>query len=108
MLFVYFCYSVTFINTYYTYVVAQHRPAILRKDFIVDEYQLLEARAHGADTVLLIVAVLEVDRLDQLIQACRKLEMEPLVEVLLTAMKMEYSGTAVQALTLKWSPSLRY
>lgn len=57
------------------------RPAILRKDFIVDEYQLLEARANGADTVLLIVAVLEVDRLDDLIQACRKLDMEPLVEV---------------------------
>lgn len=57
------------------------RPAILRKDFIVDEYQLLEARANGADTVLLIVAVLEVDRLDQLIHACRELEMEPLVEV---------------------------
>ncbi|CAM9625132.1 unnamed protein product [Pylaiella littoralis] len=60
---------------------AKRRPAILRKDFIVDEYQLLEARANGADTVLLIVAVLEVDRLDQLIHACRELEMEPLVEV---------------------------
>lgn len=57
------------------------RPAILRKDFIVDEYQLLEARANGADTVLLIVAILEVDQLDTLIQACRKLDMEPLVEV---------------------------
>lgn len=42
---------------------------------------MLEARANGADTVLLIVAVLEVDRLDALIQACRKLDMEPLVEV---------------------------
>lgn len=58
-----------------------HRPAILRKDFIVDEYQLLEARANGADTVLLIVAILEVDRLDALIHACRELDMEPLVEV---------------------------
>eukprot|EP00752_Nemacystus_decipiens_P006212 g5604.t1 len=59
----------------------RRRPVILRKDFIVDEYQLLEARANGADTVLLIVAILEVDRLDALIQACRELEMEPLVEV---------------------------
>ncbi|CAN0051568.1 unnamed protein product, partial [Hapterophycus canaliculatus] len=60
---------------------ANRRPAVLRKDFIIDEYQLLEARANGADTVLLIVAILEVERLDALIQACRKLDMEPLVEV---------------------------
>eukprot|EP00904_Undaria_pinnatifida_P012423 jgi/Undpi1/8310/HiC_scaffold_25.g10779.m1 len=60
---------------------AKLRPAILRKDFIVEEYQLLEARAYGADSVLLIVAVLELDRLDSLIAACRELDMEPLVEV---------------------------
>ena len=57
------------------------RPAILRKDFVVDEYQLLEAKAFGADTVLLIVAILELDRLDRLIRASRELGMEPLVEV---------------------------
>lgn len=57
------------------------RPAILRKDFIVDEYQLYEARAAGADTVLLIVAVLGVEELGRLIAACRELGMEPLVEV---------------------------
>ena len=58
-----------------------NRPAILRKDFIFDRYQLLEARVNGADTVLLIVACLGVNQLKDLIQYSRKLKMEPLVEV---------------------------
>lgn len=57
------------------------RPAVLRKDFVVEEYQILEARAYGADTVLLIVAILEVDRLQRLIKRSREWGMEPLVEV---------------------------
>ena len=57
------------------------RPAILRKDFIFDMYQILEARAHGADTVLLIVAMLSVDDLTELYQFAQGLGMEPLVEV---------------------------
>ena len=57
------------------------RPAILRKDFILDKYQILEARVNGADTVLLIVAVLGVQQLSDLIMFSRELGIEPLVEV---------------------------
>ena len=58
-----------------------NRPAILRKDFILDEYQVIEARLHGADTVLLIVAMLSPARLSALMTYARSLSMEPLVEV---------------------------
>lgn len=57
------------------------RPAVLRKDFILDRYQVLEARANGADTLLLIVAILGKDQLRDLITFSRQLGMEPLVEV---------------------------
>lgn len=58
-----------------------NRPAILRKDFILDEYQISEARLYGADTVLLIVAMLPTERLTQLYNFSLSLGMEPLVEV---------------------------
>lgn len=58
-----------------------NRPAILRKDFIVSEYQIAEARLHGADTVLLIVALLPPQRLHALYAYSIALGMEPLVEV---------------------------
>lgn len=58
-----------------------HRPAVLRKDFIFDEYQIAEARLHGADSVLLIVAMLPTPRLHALYEYSRSLGMEPLVEV---------------------------
>ncbi|WFD17920.1 anthranilate synthase / indole-3-glycerol phosphate synthase [Malassezia caprae] len=58
-----------------------HRPAILRKDFIVDEYQVAEARLAGADTVLLIVAMLDDSTLRRLYEYSVHLGMEPLVEV---------------------------
>lgn len=54
---------------------------ILRKDFIVDPWQVWEARAAGADSFLLIVAVLADDLLKELIGLGRELGMEPLVEV---------------------------
>ena len=54
---------------------------LLRKDFIVDEYQLVEARANGADAVLLIVAALEFGRLRSLFDAAMALGLMPLVEI---------------------------
>jgi anthranilate synthase/indole-3-glycerol phosphate synthase/phosphoribosylanthranilate isomerase len=59
----------------------EDRPALLRKDFLIDEYQIYEARAYGADTVLLIVASLEETKLRQMVEISRSLGMEPLVEV---------------------------
>ncbi|WP_137122017.1 indole-3-glycerol phosphate synthase TrpC [Segeticoccus rhizosphaerae] len=54
---------------------------VLRKDFIVSSYQLWEARAHGADLVLLIVAALEQDALVGLRERAESLGMTALVEV---------------------------
>ncbi len=54
---------------------------VLRKDFIVTEYQLYEARAAGADLALLIVAALGDDELRHLLEVCRWLMLTPLVEV---------------------------
>jgi indole-3-glycerol phosphate synthase len=54
---------------------------LLRKDFIVDPYQLYEARAAGADLVLLIVAALDRSALGSLLALTHDLGMEALVEV---------------------------
>ena len=54
---------------------------LLRKDFIVDPYQVLETRAAGADLVLLIVAALDDDTLRLLHDQARELGMQALVEV---------------------------
>ena len=54
---------------------------ILRKDFIVSSYQLWEARAYGADLVLLIVAALEQEALVSLIERSKSIGLTPLVEV---------------------------
>jgi indole-3-glycerol phosphate synthase len=58
---------------------AVDRP-VLRKDFLVHPDQLLEARAAGADAVLLIAASLDDDELAAMLRAARDLGMEPLVE----------------------------
>jgi indole-3-glycerol phosphate synthase len=54
---------------------------VLRKDFIIDPYQIVEARAHGADAVLLIVAALDDALLTEFLAAGTALGMDALVEV---------------------------
>ncbi|RMI43533.1 indole-3-glycerol phosphate synthase TrpC [Streptomyces triticirhizae] len=54
---------------------------VLRKDFIVTSYQLWEARAHGADLVLLIVAALDQPALVSLVERAESIGLTPLVEV---------------------------
>jgi indole-3-glycerol phosphate synthase len=54
---------------------------VLRKDFIIDDYQVVEARSWGADAILLIVAALDRPRLHALEAAAHELGMAVLVEV---------------------------
>ncbi|MFH1723368.1 MAG: indole-3-glycerol phosphate synthase TrpC [Elusimicrobiota bacterium] len=54
---------------------------LLMKDFLIDEYQLLQARVSGADCVLLIVALLGEERLRRMLAAARRLGLSALVEV---------------------------
>jgi indole-3-glycerol phosphate synthase len=54
---------------------------LLRKDFIFDDYQVYESAAYGADAILLITAMLEQKRLEELMTLCKELGLGYLVEV---------------------------
>ncbi|MGH7792490.1 MAG: indole-3-glycerol phosphate synthase TrpC, partial [Thermodesulfobacteriota bacterium] len=54
---------------------------LLRKDFIIDPYQIYEARLYGADAVLLIASVLNIDMLAVLLELTHSLGMNAIVEV---------------------------
>lgn len=79
---------------------------VLRKDFMVDEYQFWEARAHGADVILLIVAALEDSQLASFNNLALELGMSVLVEVhdeieLERALKLDPRLLGVNARNLK-------
>lgn len=54
---------------------------VLRKDFLIDPYQLYEAKLYGADAVLLIAAILNKRELSSFLRLCRELDLDALVEV---------------------------
>ena len=61
--------------------LGDRRPPLLRKDFISDPYQVYQARAYGADSLLLIVAILTPEKLEELFELSHQLGMACLVEV---------------------------
>lgn len=63
------------------YARASVKLPVLRKDFMIDEYQILEAKAHGADVILLIAAVLTEKQLIHLANSAKSLGMDVLLEV---------------------------
>ncbi|MBN2868254.1 MAG: indole-3-glycerol-phosphate synthase, partial [Flavobacteriaceae bacterium] len=54
---------------------------LLRKEFIIDEYQIIEAKAHGADVILLIAAILSQKEIKQFSQLAKQLQLDVLLEV---------------------------
>ncbi|WP_026464872.1 indole-3-glycerol phosphate synthase TrpC [Adhaeribacter aquaticus] len=70
-------------GTYEDLTTARHanQCPILRKDFIIDEYQIIEAKSMGADVILLIAAILEADQVNKFAKFARSLGMQILLEV---------------------------
>ncbi|WP_142783849.1 indole-3-glycerol phosphate synthase TrpC [Changchengzhania lutea] len=60
---------------------ASCRLPLLRKEFIIDEYQLLEAKAYGADVILLIATILSRDEIKQFSEFAKSLHLDVLLEV---------------------------
>ena len=54
---------------------------ILRKDFIIDEYQILESKVYGADAILLIVSILNDNELKQFIKLTEEIKLDCIIEV---------------------------
>ena len=54
---------------------------LLCKDFIIDEYQIYEAKANGADCILLIIGILEPEQYKILYALCKQLELDVIVEI---------------------------
>ena len=54
---------------------------LLRKEFIIDAYQILEAKAHGADVILLIAAILTTEEIKQFSELAKSLQLDVLLEV---------------------------
>ena len=76
-------------------VARRHGVAVLEKDFVFDEYQVFQARAAGADTVLLIIAILDAPQYADLHAVAVGLGMTPLVEVF-DAAELDVALTAAQ------------
>jgi indole-3-glycerol phosphate synthase len=68
-------------NTYLQQVKEAVKLPLLRKDFTIDEIQIYEARAIGADAILLIAAILTTQQMHQYIRKARELQLDVLVEV---------------------------
>jgi len=54
---------------------------LLRKDFVIDEYQIIEAKAFGADVILLIASILSREEIQQLSELAKSLKLEVLLEI---------------------------
>ncbi len=67
-------------NTYLTEIKQQVGIPVLRKDFIIDAYQIYEAKAIGADCILLICAILSKEQLKEYLALAKTLQMDALVE----------------------------